>query len=117
MPGESREKKETKAPEESDFGQVGVPSHRFNPFIMQRSTIVTREKHTVAVLRMTLSVSVFSILLVSSISDRLSSTYTLKSKKRCHPPLEQYMRLWDPYGTQFPSNLPVPIKDTPPPSL
>tara|TARA_R100000951_G_scaffold23295_1_gene19469 strand:- start:10392 stop:10742 length:351 start_codon:yes stop_codon:yes gene_type:complete len=86
MPGESREKKETEAPEEGDFGQVGVPSHRFDPFIMQRSTIVTREKHTVMVLRMTLIVSVFSILLVSSIFPLLSSAYTLKSKKRCHPP-------------------------------
>ena len=31
-----------------------------------------------------------------------------------YPPSEQYMRLWDPYGTQFPSNLPFSIPATPP---
>ena len=83
--------------------------------------IVMSEKDTVMVLRMTLIVSVFSILLVSSIFPLLSSAYTLKSRKKMpppYPPSEQCTELWDPYGTQSPSNLLLPIealKGHPPP--
>ena len=90
------------------------------PFrIIMSMMIVTREKHTVAVLRMMLIVSVFSILLVSSISCRLSSAYTLKSKKRCHPPTPLRNSVQS-YGTPMgPSGLATYLflYRLPPPSL
>ena len=85
------------------------------PFIIMIMMIVMSEKHTVAVLKMTLSVSVFSILLVSSIFPFLSSAYTLKSRKKMpppYPPSEQCTELWDSYGTQFPLGFEIwiPVK-------
>ena len=66
MPGESREKKETEAPEESDFGQVGVPSHRL---VLRIMTSIAR-----VMMRQVRTMVMVSIHIVSSISDRLAST-------------------------------------------
>ena len=71
MPGESREKKETEAPEEGDFGQVGVPSHRLVLRIMTSIARVMTRQVREKVVRTMVKVSIH---IVSSFLDRLSST-------------------------------------------
>jgi hypothetical protein len=71
MPGESREEKETEAPEESDFGQVGVPRHRLVLRMMISPIRVMVREVIAMVVRTMVRVSIH---IVSSISCRLSST-------------------------------------------